>query len=615
MAAANCTFLLFYQAIIRSSARMIIKTADTGVTVRHSKVRIITKSVSKPVRNRFVLAFAVIVALAWRVVLAQSDPDAQDGGIKEEAAALYEQAKSKVREVAQAQSDLASQNRKVKQGAASLYKRAETRVRQQRFEDARKIIDNALSRYPESGVFVSGVLTEPYYPYYLLGLLHLEQGRFDDAINAFLEEERRGQIQYEPDTYEVLKLRLARARQTDNQPPVLRSARAEIIETVIEAGREVADVRFHGVVVDPGGLASLTIDGREVKFVPDVDGFAFDEILHLSPLPGAVPMIVSDVMGNTTRQQIDISIPPLNLGAAANQIHAVLVGIDRYATGDPECSSVKNSCGDQGSFSCYNLPDLNAAAGDAKRFKDFLTNRGVPESNIQLLLSDSEHNDATFENVRTSLNNLKSLRGGTAIFYFAGHGVNSRRHKNLMLMSDTNNWECGDAGPDETTPLEATALGVDAVEVALMQASFDERYIILDACRSPRLASTRSAVEPDTPDGFFSRGVNVIPDEIRANAVGNEPVVFYATFDRSVSIEWNQKKAGYFTWYLLQGLRQNLSLWDLKSYVQERVQEKTFMDHGLTQMPHVSLPDILENDYDLQKRTFLLGSGVDGDIF
>ena len=32
-------------------------------------------------------------------------------------------------------------------------------------------------------------------------------------------------------------------------------------------------------------------------------------------------------------------------------------------------------------------------------------------------------------------------------------------------------------------------------------------------------------------------------------------MLFYATFDKSVSVEWNKKKAGYFTWYLIQGLR------------------------------------------------------------
>ena len=506
-----------------------------------------------------------------------------------------------------AQSNSIVQKRDVKQSAASLYKRAETRIRQKRYDEASEIVLTAISRYPDSGVFVSGVLTEPYYPYYLLGLIHLDQGDFDEAINAFLEEERRGQIQYESETHETMTLRLARARQTDNQPPVMKSANAEIIETVFEGRNEVADVRFYGLVADTGGLASLTIDGREVQFRQTPDGFAFDEVLHLNPLQADVQMVVSDIMGNTSRRGIDIALPPLDLGTAANDIHAILVGVDRYDGGSSNCAAVKNSCGDQTSFSCYNLPNLNAAANDAQRFKDFLTRRGVPESNIQMLLSNEIRNDATIENVLGAMNALQSRQGSTAIFYFAGHGVNSRRQKNLMLMSDTNNWECGDSDPQVPTPLEQSSLGVDDVEIALMKSNFNDRYVILDACRTPRMASTRGSAAPDSPDGFFSRGVNVIPDEITASAVGNQPVVFYATFDRSVSIEWNQKKAGYFTWYLLQGLRQNLSIWDLKSYVQERVQEKTNLDHGITQKPHVSLPAILENDYELQKRTFLLG--------
>ena len=92
-----------------------------------------------------------------------------------------------------AQANTIVQNRDVRQSAAALYKRAESRIKQQRFDDAREILDRATSKYPESGVFVSGVLTEPYYPHYLLGLINLELERYDDAINEFLIEERQGQ--------------------------------------------------------------------------------------------------------------------------------------------------------------------------------------------------------------------------------------------------------------------------------------------------------------------------------------------------------------------------------------------------------------------------------------
>ena len=583
-----------------------------------TQAQIITGPVRAMMNNRSALTLAVICMFVCHLGLAQSAEDTQDRDLKQDAAELFDRAKSRVVELGQAQMTLADQNRAVKQGAAALYKRAETRVRQRRFDDAQEILGRAIARYPESGVFISGVLTEPYYPHYLLGLVHMELEQYDDAINQFLEEERQGQIQHDTDAYETLALRLARARQTDNQSPVIKVAESEVIETVFDAGQEAADVRFHGVIVDPGGVASLTIDAREINFRQSPDGYTFDETVYMSPLQSSVSMVVADVMGNRSEQQLAIELPALDLGAAAEDIYAVLVGVDRYASSDKSsgirCAEAKSSCRDQSTFSCYNLPDLKAAANDAQRFNDFLIQRGVPAENIQLLLSNDAGIDATSKNVRLAIDKLKGQKNGKAIFYFAGHGVNSRRHKNLMLLSDTDNWECGDAQTDEVTPLEATSLGVDTIEIALMEGGFDERYVILDACRTPRLASTRSVDTSEPTDGFSSRGINVIPDEIRANATGEEPVVFYATFDRSVSVEWNQKKAGYFTWYLLQGLRRNLSLWDLKSFVQEKVQHKTLADHGITQKPHVTLPDQLENDYDRQKRTFLLGSGDDGEI-
>ena len=71
-----------------------------------------------------------------------------------------------------------------------------------------------------------------------------------------------------------------------------------------------------------------------------------------------------------------------------------------------------------------------------------------------------------------------------------------------------------------------------------MQAPFRERYVVLDACRSPRMANTRSAEVSQSPAGFSSRGVGVVPDLSVEGVTGLEPVVFYATFDKSVSVEW-----------------------------------------------------------------------------
>ena len=511
----------------------------------------------------------------------------------------------------EAQSNRSETRQTVRQSAAASYKRAEALVRRQKFDQARALIEKALVKNPDSGVFNSGVLTEPYYPHYLLGVIHIELEEFDKAILEFQEEERQGQIQQDAELYETLTLQLAKARQTDNQAPVIKLARAEPVETVFEGDREIADVRFTGVVVDDGGVASLSIHGKEIDFKQSGDGFRFDETLRLDPVASEVLLVASDISGNRSQQSVAIDLPPLDLGDAASRVHAILVGVDRYerhaATRAGDCPQNANTCQDPSAFVCYNLANLNAAANDAQRFHDFLIRRGVPRENVQLLLSREGEVDATRENVLAALERLRERRGDKVIFYFAGHGVNSRRHKNLMLLSDTKGWECEDTAAEAATDLEASALGVDAVELALMQAPFDERYVILDACRSPRMANTRSATVGSSPTGFSSRGVRVIRDAVARDASGREPVLFYATFDKSVSVEWNKKKAGYFTWYLIQGLRRDLSLWELKSYVQDKVQQRTADDHGVTQKPHVVLPEELENDYDLQKKVSLLG--------
>jgi len=511
----------------------------------------------------------------------------------------------------EAQSNRAETRRTVRQSAAASYKRAEALVRRQKFDQARTMIEKALVKNPDSGVFNSGVLTEPYYPHYLLGVIHIELEEYDKAILQFQEEERQGQIQRDIELYDTLTLQLAKARQTDNQAPVIKLTNAEPIETLFDGEREIADVRFTGMVVDDGGVASLTIHGKEINFKQTDDGFRFDETLRLDPVVSEVQVVASDVSGNRSRQDVAIDLPPLSLGSAADGVHAILVGVDRYerheGTRAGDCPQNANTCVDPSSFTCYNLANLSAAANDAQRFHDFLIRRGVPEENIQLLLSREGQVNATRENVLAALERLKERGGDKIIFFFAGHGVNSRRHKNLMLLSDTKGWECGDASPEVATDLEASALGVDTVELALMQAPFAERYVILDACRSPRMANTRAATVGNSPTGFSSRGVSVVRDLVAQEVSGREPVLFYATFDKSVSVEWSKKQAGYFTWYLLQGLRRDLSLWELKSYVQDKVQQRTTEDHGVTQKPHVVLPEELENDYELQKKVSLLG--------
>jgi hypothetical protein len=193
-----------------------------------------------------------------------------------------------------------------------------------------------------------------------------------------------------------------------------------------------------------------------------------------------------------------------------------------------------------------------------------------------------------------------------------------------MLLSDTRGWECGAPLGGESTAIEQTALGVTEVARALMQSPIKQRYIILDACRSPRLATKGTDSRQSSP-GFSlagTKGLGLVTVTEPADR-GFEPIVFYSTLEKKVSIEWNRNQSGYFTYFLLQGLRRDLPLDALKTYVQQNVKEQTMQDLcsadpagtscPYVQAPYLQLPDALENDYALQSRTFILGQRPQGE--
>ena len=396
-------------------------------------------------------------------------------------------------------------------------------------------------------------------------------------------------------------------------------------ETVDANGSEIEQVRIrlNGSAIDLGsGISSMKVAGHEATLIPGDGTYEFAAEVTVPSSVAALDIVAIDAAGNTVELEHEVAIPPLHLGATADQIHAVLIGVNAYdqsyRSNDGNCASdLRAACDDGRSFACYNLPDLSFAANDAQRFGDLLRRRGVPEANIHLLTSDGSRMGATTANVREALAQLEQSDAATTIFYFSGHGVSSRRQENLMLMSDTLGYECSGT-EDQTTDLETSAIGVNEVAQAMMRSSAEERYIILDACRSPRLVTKGSgSVEPSA--GFSAAGIKGIGGLAPADpeTTGWEPIVFYSTLEKKVSIEWNKKSSGYFTYFLLQGLRRDLPLDELKRYVQGRVKEQTMEDLCSTgqvdcpylQAPYLQLPKALEQDYEMQSRIFILGGG------
>jgi hypothetical protein len=132
----------------------------------------------------------------------------------------------------------------------------------------------------------------------------------------------------------------------------------------------------------------------------------------------------------------------------------------------------------------------------------------------------------------------------------------------------------------------------------LRKSAFTQRYLILDACRTPPQSHSIGKESQALP-GF--RGVMVQPADKKRD---HEPVTIYGTQDNSVSLEWQEKKSGYFTWFLLQALRRDMSLAELEGFVQSEVRKRTSPE----QVPVFDWPKEYE-DVKNKSQTRIMGQG------
>lgn len=511
------------------------------------------------------------------------------------------------------------------------YHNAELSFQQSRYDEALLFAEHALEEEPQPSIRREGMFRRYYFPYLLRGRIRLRLRQPEQALVDFNRELEEGIIKGSPEHLRLLTESMQEARNLDVQPPAIAVTTVEVLETSFEElaqAEELASVRVEGTILESGGLDQVIVGSTQAKFSKSKtqdNVYAFEASIVVDPeVPIAI--VAEDKAGQRAEGKAQVPLPPLHLGDAAKGIYAVIVGVDAYAAefrldGGSCLPSLKERCADPSRFACYNLPNLSAAANDAENVSRMLLRRGVPPDHIRLLVSRVGARNATVAQALDALAWLSHAPSTKAIFYFSGHGVLSRRHKNLMLMADTLGYECTDLPETQQTELERTSLSVSEVFRFLEESPAPERYVILDACRSPRRGSTRSAAgdEVQPTPGFSIRGTNrgVIPEDL---AAGNQqrlpPVVFYATFEERVSVEWSQKGAGYFTWYLLQGLRRDLPLSEFGRFVQENVRRRTQEDLcgagdeacPYVQRPYIELPKELAEDYELQARTFILKS-------
>ena len=235
---------------------------------------------------------------------------------------------------------------------------------------------------------------------------------------------------------------------------------------------------------------------------------------------------------------------------------ALIVGVDNYA--DTQIST------------------LGGASNDAKALADALVNyAGFPPDQVILLASNQPaERQPTRGNILRRLSNLTVVvpKDGLFMFAFAGHGM-ERGGQAFLLPSDAQ-------VSDDVNLLEQTAVNVANIKEWVRKTGVGQILLILDACRNDP-AGRANVDNPLTAS--YTRGFNfdVRNREVTAFAT------LYATSVGHRAYEYKEKKQGYFTWALVEGLkgaaaneRGEVTLGTLVKYLQERIPKQVLIDLG-----------------------------------
>ena len=235
---------------------------------------------------------------------------------------------------------------------------------------------------------------------------------------------------------------------------------------------------------------------------------------------------------------------------------ALVVGVDQYAD--------------------TQITTLGGSSNDARALADALVRyAGFPADQVTLLASNQPaERQPTRGNILRRLSNMASVvpKDGLLLVSFAGHGM-EREGRAFLLPSDAQ--VSGDVDL-----LEQTAINVQQVRERVKKTGVGQVLMILDACRNDPVGR---ADAPNPLTQTYTRGFNfdVRNREVTAFAT------LYATAVGQRAYEYKERKQGYFTWALLEGLkggasneRGEVTLAGLVKFLQERVPKQVYMDLG-----------------------------------
>lgn len=221
------------------------------------------------------------------------------------------------------------------------------------------------------------------------------------------------------------------------------------------------------------------------------------------------------------REEKQVNALPIN-----SKRFALVIGVDRYT--DRQISS------------------LEGASNDAKRLAEALIKyAGFPQNQVILCASDQpDERQPTRARILRILSNLRVSvpQDGLLLIFFAGHGM-LREGQAYLLPADAE-------ASDDVTLIEDTSINVKSLRERILQTQVKQVILILDACRNnPTGRGVRlgggALIETYARNFDF----NVRNRDVEAF------VTLYAASPGQVAYEDKERKQGYFTSALLEGLR------------------------------------------------------------
>src|SRR5713101_2380580 len=279
-------------------------------------------------------------------------------------------------------------------------------------------------------------------------------------------------------------------------------------------------------------------------------------VLSLSQIRGFAQ---GGATATTTTQSRQLQqIEPVTAWPSKGKRWALVIGVDKY--GDPQISPLKGS------------------DNDARMLADALVRyAGFPQDQVILLSTDQPaERQSTRVNILRRLSNLASAvpKDGLLLVSFAGHGM-ERAGQAYLLPSDAQI-------SDQISFLEETAISVNRVKERIRETGVSQVVVLLDACRND------PGGRADAPNPLSNAYVNAFNFDVRNREV-QAFATMYATGIGQRAYEYTEKKQGYFSWAVVEGLKGGaandkgeVTLSQLVKYVQDAVPKRIAIDLGST---------------------------------